>query len=128
MSSDPLYRYRLDSRINHPDHYAVAEAVQHAVYPAARDHLNFAELYRDEGLAPHKVRWLYLALPTQPNYKVETTAQRPTQIAALKCHASQIGDPADFERRMAERYDTALTDKGDSPRYSELFYVIDLEA
>lgn len=128
MSSDPLYRYRRDSRINHPDHYAVAEVVQHAVYPAARDHLNFYELYQDEGLAPHNTRWLYLALPTQPNYKVETTAHRQTQVEALKRHASQIGDPADFEQRMAERYDPELTGEGDIKRYSEFFYVIDLEA
>jgi LmbE family N-acetylglucosaminyl deacetylase len=126
LSSDPQYRWRDASRINHPDHWSVAEAVQAAVYPAARDHLNFPELYFDEGLAPHKVRWLYLSLPLNPNYGVETTATRPQQIAALKCHASQIGDPAEFEARMAMRYDRSLSRDPHHKRYREWFRVIEL--
>jgi len=125
MSSDPLLRYRENHRINHPDHWIVAEAVQGAVYPAARDHLNFPELYQDEGLEPHKTRWLYMALPTDPNYKVETTAYRRTQIEALKLHASQIGEPDAFEKRMAERFDPELSAEGE-PRFAELFRVIEL--
>ena len=126
MSSDPLLRWRFHNRLNHPDHCAVAEAVQAAVYPAARDHLNFLELYRDEGLAPHKVRWLYMSLATDPNYGVETTDYLETKIAALKFHASQVGDPDEFEKRMRERIDVELTGTG-TPRYSEAFRVIQLD-
>lgn len=125
LTSDPLLRYRSHRSINHPDHWAVAEAVQAAVYPAARDHLNFVELFTDEMLEPHKVRWHYMALPTDPNYKVETTAYRATQIDALKKHASQIGLPEEFEARMGERTDKTLTQEG-IPRYAEYFRVIEL--
>jgi LmbE family N-acetylglucosaminyl deacetylase len=125
LSSDPLLRYRAHNRINHPDHWSVAEAVNAAFYPAARDHLSFPELYRDEGLEPHKTRWLYLALPTDPNYRVEITDYRQRQIEALKLHSSQIGDPVEFETRMRERYDPELTGNGE-PRYVEYFRVIDL--
>lgn len=128
LSSDPLYRYRAGKRINHPDHYHVAEAAHAAFYPAARDFLNFPELYFDEGLEPHKTRWLYLALPMAPNYCVEITAYRAQQIAALKCHASQIGEVAAFEERMAQNYDKDLTAEGEAPRYAEYFQVVDLEA
>jgi LmbE family N-acetylglucosaminyl deacetylase len=125
MSSDPLLRYRAHNRINHPDHWSVAEAVNAAFFPAARDHLSFPELHRDEGLEPHKTRWLYLSLPTNPNYRVEITDFRQRQIEALKLHRSQIGDPVDFETRMHDRYDPELTGDGE-PRYVEYFHVIDL--
>lgn len=126
MSSDPLRRWgRHAASINHPDHFAVAEAVQAAVYPAARDHLNFPELFLDEGLEPHITRWLYMSLPTEANYRIETTDVRADQIAALKLHTSQIGDVEAWEERMAKRIDKDLT--GDGPlRYSEYFRVFDL--
>jgi LmbE family N-acetylglucosaminyl deacetylase len=127
LSSDPLYRYRGHKRVNHPDHYQVAEAAHGAFYPAARDFLNFPELYFDEGLAPHKTRWLYLALPTAPNYALDITAYRAQQLAALKCHASQIGDPAAFEERMAQNYDREASPEDGPPRFVEYFQVIDLE-
>jgi len=127
MSSDPLVRDWDGRRINHPDHSTVAEAVQGAFYPAARDHLNFIELYQDEELAPHKTRWLYLALSNNPNYQVETTDYRDTQINALLEHKSQIGELQLFMERMKDRYDKALTKNEAHPRYAEYFRVIDLE-
>ncbi|KAB2905029.1 MAG: PIG-L family deacetylase [Anaerolineae bacterium] len=126
MSSDPLLRTRGHNRVNHPDHWSVAEAVLSAVYPAARDHLNFVELFRDENLAPHIVKWLYMALSPMPNYRVETTPYRRIQIDALKEHKSQVGDPVQFEKRMHERYDPDLTIDETSPRYAEYFRVIQL--
>lgn len=126
MSSDPMLRTRGHTRVNHPDHWSVAEAVLSAVYPAARDHLNFVELFRDETLAPHIVKWLYMALSPMPNYRVETTAYRQTQVDALKEHRSQVGDPALFEKRMRERYDPDLTRDENSPRFAEYFRVIQL--
>jgi LmbE family N-acetylglucosaminyl deacetylase len=125
LSSDPMLRWRRNNSINHPDHWSVAEAVQGAVYPAARDHLNFLELFVDEGLAPHKTRWLYMALPLQPNYKVETTEYRTRQVESLKQHRSQVGEPEDFEKRMSERFDPELSEEG-APRFVEYFRVIEM--
>ena len=126
VSSDPLRRWgRHPGSINHPDHYAVAEAVQGAVYPAARDHLNFPELYQDEGLEPHITRWLYMALPTDANYRIEITDARADQIAALKLHTSQIAEVEAWEERMAQRFDKDLSGDG-PPRYAEYFRVFDL--
>lgn len=125
MSSDPLNRWRGNERLNHPDHYTVAEAVQNAVYPAARDHLNYRELYVDEGLEPHRVTWLYMALPTDPNYRVDVTDVYQIKIDALKEHASQTGDPAEFEAKMRKRVDESLSTE-DDPHYMEYYRLIRL--
>ncbi|MEL7674938.1 MAG: PIG-L family deacetylase, partial [Chloroflexota bacterium] len=56
VTNDPTARWYGTTYLNHPDHRAIGDAALDAVFPAARDHLNFPELYRDEGLQPHKVR------------------------------------------------------------------------
>ena len=53
-----------------PDHLATGEATLAAVYPAARDRLNFPELL-DEGLEPWKVRQVLVSGVEQPNLWVD---------------------------------------------------------
>ena len=55
-----------NSFVNHSDHRATGLATVDAVYPAARDHLNFPEQIA-EGLETHKVRELYLFGTHAPN-------------------------------------------------------------
>src|SRR5689334_3421555 len=55
LTHDPTDIIIRDSFINHPDHRATGMAALDAVYPTARDHLNFPE-HLAEGLEPHKVR------------------------------------------------------------------------
>lgn len=126
LSSDPGYRYRRDNRLNHPDHWIVASEVMSAVYPAARDHLNFPELFLDEGLEPHITAYLYLALPTHPNLRIETTDFVEQQIQALGEHKSQIGDIERLRERFKQRYDKRLTTSVDQLRYAEYFRLIRL--
>src|SRR5579859_5287321 len=61
ITNDPTMRWSRWGGINHPDHVAIGHATLDAVYPTARDRLNFIELWRDEGLETHKVRYVYLA-------------------------------------------------------------------
>jgi LmbE family N-acetylglucosaminyl deacetylase len=126
LSSDPLTRWRGDRRLNHPDHWVVASEVMSAVYPAARDHLNFPELLRDEGLEPHIVPYLYLALPTAPNLRIETTAFQSQKMMALREHRSQIRDIEALRARLAEQTDPALSTP-QQPRYAEYFRLITLD-
>lgn len=125
LSSDPQNRWRGSRRLNHPDHWIVASEVMSAVYPAARDHLNFPELYFDEGLEPHITPYLYLALPTQPNLRIETTAFQEHKLRALAEHKSQIPDFEDLKRRLIERIDLSIS-TADHARYAEYFYLISL--
>ena len=56
ITQNPQRRADGNPFIGHPDHLATGEATLAAVYPAARDRLNFPELWTDEGLEPWKVR------------------------------------------------------------------------
>lgn len=75
--------------VNHSDHRATGLATVDAVYPTARDRLNFPE-HLAEGFEPHKVRELYLWGVNEPNFSVDITDIIETKIAALLAHASQF--------------------------------------
>src|SRR5262249_15308801 len=61
VTNDPTTVWTASGAINHPDHRAIGQATLDAVYPSARDRFTFVELWRDEGLEPHKVRYVYLS-------------------------------------------------------------------
>lgn len=126
LSSDPLTRWRGNRRLNHPDHWIVASEVMNAVYPAARDHLNFPELLLDEGLDTHITRYLYLALPTEPNLRIETTAFQQQKLNALREHRSQIKDMDGLQVRLEKQQDLSLS-APQQPRYAEYFRLITLD-
>lgn len=89
--------------INHPDHRAAAEAALYAVFPSAETRPIFPELL-DEGLEPHHVTELYLMLTTQPpNLYVDTSSTFERKLAALRSHASQIGEQ---DTEFVRRWDT----------------------
>jgi LmbE family N-acetylglucosaminyl deacetylase len=88
---DPTSRYMGREYINHPDHVAAGEASLAAVFPSVRDRMTFPELLQ-EGLEPHKVPDVYMFGTTQPDLWIDISGTIETKIAALKAHASQIGD------------------------------------
>lgn len=81
-----------NSFVNHSDHRATGLATVDAVYPAARDRLNFPE-HIEAGLQPHKVRELYLWGANEPNFDVDISDMLELKIEALLAHPSQF--PAD---------------------------------
>jgi LmbE family N-acetylglucosaminyl deacetylase len=124
VTNDPTARWYSDHYINHPDHRAIGDAALDAVFPAARDHLTFPELYRDEKLAAHKVLHVYLTGPRDPNAKVDITDYVETKIAALREHKSQIADMEAMANRQRENVDPEFA--GDGKRYTEVFRVFHL--
>jgi LmbE family N-acetylglucosaminyl deacetylase len=86
----------------HPDHLATGEATLAAVYPAARDRLNFPELI-GEGLEPWKVRQVLVTGADHPNLWVDVADRLDVALAALRCHASQLPDWEATELRVRER-------------------------
>lgn len=77
--------------INHPDHVATGQAAVYAVFPSAETRPIFPELLA-EGLEPHKVLDLYLFLSPHENTSIDISEYIETKLAALRCHASQLGD------------------------------------
>ena len=58
--------------INHMDHRATGLTAVDAVYPTARDTLNFPE-HLSEGLEPHKVRQIYIWGGNESTFEVDVT-------------------------------------------------------
>jgi LmbE family N-acetylglucosaminyl deacetylase len=124
VTNDPTARWYGVHYLNHSDHRAIGDAVLDAVTPAARNPMFFPELYREEGLAPHKVKQVYLCGSHEPTVKIDITDYLETQIAALREHKSQIADMEDMARRHREDVDPEFI--GDGPRYTESFRVFHL--
>jgi len=101
ITHDPTNVYG-DNNLTHPDHRAVGHATLDAIYPTARDRLNFPE-HEKAGLLPHKVREVLLWGAKEPNFWVDIAETFDTKIAALRCHTTQIPDPEQMEKRMRER-------------------------
>lgn len=85
--------------INHPDHRAAGQATLDAVFPLARDHLSFPDLYR-AGLEPHKVATLLLTNFDKSNYYIDVSEVIEKKWQALKAHASQIRDFESTKERL----------------------------
>ncbi len=74
--------------INHKDHRAVSLATLDAVYPCARDPLQYSDL----NLASHKVATVYLWGSAHCDFEVASEGGLEHKSAALACHQSQFPD------------------------------------
>ena len=122
VTSDPTRFFHGSDYVNHPDHRAAAEAAVYATFPSAGTRLIFTDLL-DEGYEPHNVKKLYLHGAEKPDVWVDTTGTLDLKIAALKKHASQLGDwdPAEMMRDWA-----AETGKEKGLKAAEAFKVMTL--
>ncbi len=118
VTFDPTARFFGHARINHPDHRAVGDTALDAIFPLARDRLNFPEHER-EGLRPHHVRDIFLVGTNEPNFAVDITATIDRKIEALLCHRSQIGHPQELATYIRER--ARLAAEGTPYQYAERF-------
>jgi LmbE family N-acetylglucosaminyl deacetylase len=100
LAQDPEMLFH-ERGVNHTDHRAAGIAAADAVYPAARNPMAFPWLVR-EGLAPHRVRRLYLFWSDKDNARVDVSATIDRKFAALREHASQLRDFDPIEARIRE--------------------------
>ena len=105
---------------HHPDHLAAGEATIAALYPACQNPWDFPELL-DEGLAPHKVRELYVMGAPEINHAVDISATLDAKIAALAAHVSQLG-PRMPELEPRLRAWAAETGKAHEMAAAEVFH------
>jgi LmbE family N-acetylglucosaminyl deacetylase len=104
MTHDPTVLFVNNEWVNHPDHRAVGQATVDAVFPTARDPLNFRN-HLDAGLGPWKVAELYLWSTNEANQLVDIGGTMERKVAALAHHASQFrafDDVARWVRRRSE--------------------------
>jgi len=87
VTSDPYRKY-----IWHRDHRITGRVVLDAVFPYARDYLSYPELWKYEGLEPHKVKEVLLWGAESPNYHLDISQTFSLKLDALRCHRSQVGD------------------------------------
>lgn len=124
VTCDPTNWYN-ENRINHPDHRAIGEAALASAFPTARDRLNFPEMKRDEGLAAHKVRLVYIAGAVNPNTTVDISDYVEAKINSLREHKSQMGlRPGLGDRIRSRALDPQAPEN--APRYVESFFVVTL--
>ena len=83
---------------SHPDHMAVGDATIKAVYPDARNPHAFPRLLKN-GYLPHTVPEVWVT-GSEPNLVVDITKFFTFKVAALREHASQIGDGEGLEDRL----------------------------
>ena len=102
ITQNPQRRLDHNPFVGHPDHLATGEATLASVYPAARDHLNFPELWTDEHLEPWKVRQVLLTGVEEPNLWVDVADTFETGLASILAHVSQV-DADEVPERMRER-------------------------
>lgn len=103
LTHDPEAVIINDAFVNHSDHRATGLTAVDAVYPAARDRLNFPEQIAD-GLQPHKVSQIYIWGSERENHRVDITDVIDRKIAALLAHTSQFEEG--FVRSMIEIWRT----------------------
>jgi LmbE family N-acetylglucosaminyl deacetylase len=116
---DPTTLFIGDDYINHPDHRAAAQAALDAAAPASGMPLLWPEVG-----APHRVRQVYVYGNDEPNTWVDVTDTIEQKIAALKQHASQMGDWDPTE--MIKGWNAEMG-KENGLAYAEGYRVITLE-
>jgi LmbE family N-acetylglucosaminyl deacetylase len=99
ITQNPHRTYNLYA--SHRDHRVTGGVVLDCVYPLARDHMAFPELWPE--YEPHRVREVYVMAWDHPQLAVDVTDTMDLKLKALTCHASQFDDFAPVEARVRER-------------------------
>ena len=77
----------------HRDHRITGQVTLDAVFPCARDHLHFEELWRDEGLEPHKTGTVLFWGTETPDTFVAIDSSIGRQGASRKSRQDPAGRP-----------------------------------
>ncbi|MBM3942692.1 MAG: PIG-L family deacetylase [SAR202 cluster bacterium] len=74
----------------HRDHRIAGQVTLDAVFPYARDHLHFAELWREEKLEPHKTGTILFWGAELPDTFIDISDMVDLKVKALQAHRSQM--------------------------------------
>jgi len=119
-TTDPYRRY-----IWHRDHRICGQVVMDAVYPFARDHLAYPDLFA-QGYLPHKVKEVLTWGTEDPNYWSDITESFESKIAALACHKSQVGRRDSHQLYLQLKSRATDMAKGQSFKLAEAFHRVEI--
>jgi len=120
VTPDPYRRY-----VWHRDHRITGQVTLDAVFPYARDHLSYPDLF-EEGLKPHKVKEMLFWASEDINYRSDITDTFDIKLAALRCHKSQTAhlQTPEGEEMMRERYRSMA--EGEAFELAEAFHRVQI--
>jgi LmbE family N-acetylglucosaminyl deacetylase len=96
LAIDPWRHYQL-----HPDHRAAGEAAMDAVYAAREWNIFPEQLTGDE--EPWRVKEAYLFWTDHADHYEDVSETIDRRVAALACHASQVGDDPEKLEKLDQR-------------------------
>jgi LmbE family N-acetylglucosaminyl deacetylase len=118
-TSDPYRKY-----LWHRDHRITGVVTLDAVYPYARDHLAYPDLYT-EGYLPHKVKEVWTWGSDEPNYWSNISATWDIKLEALRCHKSQVAEDFAGVKEWITRRATEAAE-GKDYKYAEAFHRVEV--
>jgi len=105
----------------HRDHRITGQVAADATFPYARDHLHFHELFKDEGLAPHKAGMILFWAPDVPDTFIDIGETIDMKIKSLLCHDSQVSKNPDRDAAEWVRERARQSAEGSGFQYAEAF-------
>ena len=81
----------------HRDHRITGQVTIDAVFPYARDHLHFMDLWEKEGLEPHKTGTILFWGTERPDTFIDIAEAMEQKIESVKAHRSQMVDRSEAE-------------------------------
>jgi LmbE family N-acetylglucosaminyl deacetylase len=107
----------------HRDHRIAGQVALDAVFPYARDHLHYAELWRDEELEPHKTAAILFWGTELPDTFIDIGGAMDLKLQALRCHRSLVAHrpPAEVVGLVRDRAAEAAAAAGQGSQYAEAF-------
>jgi len=92
-----------NTSLNHSDHRVTGQVTLDAIYPAARDILNFPE-HIEQGLEAHKVLDIYIWGSNEPNFTVDIGEIADLKVQALTHHMTQFAGREGFREQVKEHW------------------------
>ncbi len=105
----------------HRDNRIAGQVALDAVFPYARDHLHFQELWHEEGLEPHKTGTVLFWGTELADTYIDIGATLETKIKAITAHASQMSGHSTDELEGFVRERASEAGAGPGHQYAEAF-------
>lgn len=105
----------------HRDHRIAGQVTLDAVFPCARDHLHFMDLWEQEGLEPHKTATVLFWGTELPDTYVDIGESLDAKVRAVRAHRSQMDSRTETGVEEWVRRRAADAAAGQEYSYAEAF-------